>query len=319
MRHLTFCAITAVPAIVLAQAPGAPETYTAKYQRTAPAVDTMLKEFRAKDAQAQIEALLPAEMPKYAMPTLDELKANYAKAFSGVPASLQDYYGLADLNFLLATATKATGDWDKAKVSMEKALQITKDNGANFKLSVAPVRAFWEGLVKMADDFKAKNDEQAKTISAKPTKTPDEEAWMKWYNGNLAMLDGNIANGTKIQAALDKTIGDIDKKALVIADNVAAFEKSIKEQAAEIQKYNEEQKNANPKPKKVVTWVTAVLGNPENIKSLSSDKARVEFLNRLLFLEPNNAKALKVMENIMWARDPFYEEAPKGKGKAKKG
>jgi tetratricopeptide (TPR) repeat protein len=348
MRSQILFSLVAVPALVMAQAPSTPETYAAKYQKEIPVVEGLLKELKAKEAQARLEALLPAELPKYDVPTLDEMKANYGVKFSAVISSQQNYHGLTGLHVLLAKALIAQGEWEKAKATLEKAQQLAKDNNTNFQQAITPVQALWGDMVKAAEEFKTKNAGQAKEIAAKPPasneppkpvnpkdpkakepapvkveRTVDEEGFLKWYQDNLTVHEGNIDKAGKIGAFLKSALSDTETNIKLVSDSLGALDKNTKDQAEEIRVFNEDQLKKKKKVEGNKTWVNAVLNKPENLTNLPTPKAQVEFLNRLLVLDPGNEKSTKALGNLLQGKEPFAKEAPKpkapAKGKPKKG
>lgn len=331
MRSSLFLALAATSVALVAQAPAQAKTYAEHYAEQNKAIDALLKEFKSKEAITLLEGMIPAEAPKYAKPTSDELKAAYGPKMQEVLASMQNYQGLVGLNMLLANAYFADGQWEKGKAGYEKAQGLAKLNETEFKAAAAPIRELWNGLAMQAEEFKAKNAEQAKALEAKTPRTPEEEEWVKWYKQNLGVHDNNINASKKMNEFLDGNQATLAKYVTVCGNNLGNVDKAIQTQANEIKTFNEEQTKKEQAKKKTAkpvegtrAWVDAVLNKPENVTGINGPKAQVEFVNRLLVLDAENKGALKVLENLKAGKEAFAKEAkaaakPAAKAKGKKG
>jgi len=329
MRSSLFLALAASSVALVAQAPAQAKTLADTYAAEDKAINALLKEYKSKEAIAKLEALIPAEAPKYAKPTLDELKAAYGAKTQEILASMGNYQGLVGLNMLHANAYFADGQWEKAKATYEKALGVAKLNEAEFKVAVQPVRELWSGLAKAAEEFKTKNAEQAKGLEAKAQRVAEEEEWLNWYRKNLQVHEGNIGAAKKINDFFDQNQTTLGKYVSICAGNLGNVEKTIQTQANEIKTFNEEQTKKEQAKKKTAkpvegnkAWVEAVLNKAENVTGINGVKSQVEFLNRLLVLEPESKTAQKVIENLKAGKEPFAKEpkaAAKPAGKAPKG
>lgn len=320
MRPIHLLALAAVPAL-MAQAPA--KSLTDIYAAETTAVEQLLKEFKGEEAVARLKGVIPATLPTYAKPTKEEILKDYPGSLGKITASQGAYQGLAGLNMLLAKAHIAAGQFEVAKETLVKALAIAKQNQDEFRVAVEPVRALWADLAGNAEKFKSENEPRAKEFEAKAKKSDEENGFLTWYKQNLPVHEQNIKNAKQINVALDNQIADLGKAIDIVKAPMAGLEKNIQDQAEEIKTFNDDQAKKKKKVEGNKTWVNAVLNKQENVTKLNGTKAQVEFLNRLLVLDPGNEAATKARTNLLAGREPFFKEAAakpaKGAKKSKKG
>ncbi len=316
MRIPSLLGLAIVPAVILAQAP-AGDSLTSKYEKAGPVVKDLLKVSKGAEALAHLESLIPPTAPAYAMPTVDELKAAYPQQMTAIQDSQANYRALAGLYSLKASCHIALGQWEQAREPFGKAIETAKANATNFRKASESIRALWTELSNIGAEFKAKNEEQVKTLTAKETRTAEEENFLTWYKQNVPVHEGNIDKAKQMHAILDKEAVEADKIITMVSDPLAKLEETNKKQAEEIQKFNDDKNAKRKKKDPEITgnkaWVDAVLNKEENITGLPTPRNQVEFLNRLLVLDPENTRVKTCIDNILAGKEPFYKEpkAPK--------
>jgi hypothetical protein len=333
---LTLSTLTILPAALVAQAP--PVNVSQQLKSEQPLIDRLVKEMKAKEALVKAEALIALERPAY-----DN------KDLNTVAQSQNTWRDLVIAHLLAARTAFTAGEWEKGGEILQKGLSLAKDNQAAFVSGAKGTLDTWKGPEADAKAFLADKapriDEIRLEIAKADSEAANADAIKKMNKADKAAFDGrqakakagaeelkqlesaklihenNLKLAEKIHGFVDSTTKLCDDDIKTVSTAIEKSQARIKIQADEIQAFNTKQKEAK---KKVVikgnsNWVDAVMNDHENVTKLVVPETQVSFLNRLLVLDPGNAKAQKALDNIVAGKAPFdAEKAPKGKGKAKK-
>lgn len=332
MRFHSALSLALVPAALVAQAP---QTLSQRFNDEAKAVNALLKEFKTADAMAKAEALVPAQRPALTLQNADDAWA-YVYALR-----------------LWANTCVSAGQWEKAQEVLGKRLEAAKANEADLNQAVGSIEATWTKAVAEGKDFITKNaprtlqmekdleqlagvKNELQELNSGKKKFKDKkeaEAFQtrlneyNQKNQELAQLRQDLRvhqeNISKAQGVLPK-IGeqkaDAQKEVKTAEAAVAKVNETLKQQKDEIEKFNAErnEKYKKAKVKKTATgnkeWVNAVMEGKDSITNLATPLDQVNFLNRMLVLDPGNAKVQKAIDNIVAGKGPFEVEKPAKKG-----
>lgn len=338
MRFASALSLAMIPAALVAQAP---ETLAQRFEKEAPAVNGLIKEFKAKDAMAKAEALIPAQRPVFTLAKPDSFNEGRAAIY---------------LYRLWANTAVSAGQWEKAKEIQTQRLEAAKALQADLLKAIGPVEEVWTKAVTEGKDYIGKNAarkfelekkvapvrEEIAEINAGKKKKPTDKKELEAFNARLAeaqktdqeiqqitaalkVHQDNIANAQKVLPTFNELKNDAAKEVKDGETALAQVAEKITVQKGEIDKFNTEltEKYKKAKQKKTVVgnkdWVDAVINGKESITGLATPQDQVGFVNRLLVLDAGNAKAQKVLDNVVAGKDPFFVEKPaKKSGKKSK-
>lgn len=315
---------------LLAQAPAGTDL-AQRFNAELPVVTQMLKDLKAPEALARVQVIVPAERP----------------AFNGagpkeIGQSLDNMAGLISLYRLAANVTSENGLWEKAVEIQERRLRDAKATYADLEKAQAPIAAQWKQVAQDATDYTTKNtarqqeltaalkavqDEVAAVnanqkkldkkemaeLQAKVAKFPQEQAELDQINAALPVHKQNLANAPKVAKMLADNRKEVETMIKTAEEALEKARKAVADQKDEVTRFNTEQVMKKVKIVGNRNWVDAVLRNPENITKLGGAQQQVAFLNRLLFLDPTNAGALKAVDNLKAGKEPFPKETKPGK------
>lgn len=328
-----------VPAVALvAQAPApAPVDLAKVFNTELPSINQMLKGFQAQEAMAKVAGLIPAERPVF----------NGAN-FQTIGQSLDNAQGLMSLYRLHANTASEAGLWEKALAIQEHRLQVAQAIRADLDKSQAPIAAQWQKaaqdsqayltqnaprqaelqatLKAVQEDIAAVNAKQKKLdakgmdeLKARAAQAPQQQAELEQIIAAIPVHKQNLASAPKVTKVLADNRKEADGLVKAAEEAVAKAKEVLTSQNDEITKFNTDQVIKKVKVVGKKNWVDAVLRNQGNITGLPGAQAQVAFLNRLLVLDPGNAGAQKILDNVKQGREPFQKEAkPAKKGSAKK-
>ena len=306
MRMLTLSTLTILPAALVAQAP---VNITQQLNSERPVIDGLVKQLKAKEALVRAEALIAIEKPAYNKTDLNT-----------VAQSQNAWRDLVIAHLLAAKTAFAAGEWEKGGEILQKGLTLAKENQVAFVAGAQPTLEMWKTPEGDAKTFMEKNTARIQELTANAAKTPAETDELKQLEGAKAVHENNLKLSEKIHGFVDGTIKLCEDDTKTVSTAIEKSQARIKIQADEIQAFNTKLKEGKKKVqiKGNSNWVDAVMNDQENLTKLGTPDTQVGFLNRLLVLDPGNAKALKAMDNILAGKAPFAVEKKSAKGKAKK-
>lgn len=285
----------AMPAALVAQAPA--PSLSQRVRSEAPAIEALGKEFKFKEALAKAEALIPASKPEFA-------KGDPRKGFE----SSQEYGSLMSAYSLCGKMALMGGDWAKAKEAFTKAQAVATENHAAFSEVVAPVIQTWQKAMEDSQKQLADAAARRKEVEAKPEKdrTPQDMDVLK----AVAVWEGNLKTGPKTIKQLQDLADGLKKDAEAFAKPIEGVDKDLKAEADTLAG----DKFKGDKAK----YVAAVLNTPDNF-AMPSQLDKIKLINRLLFLDPSNARAAKSLEAAekgLPVPVPEEKKAPKATAKS---
>ena len=337
MRILSYSTLALLPAALIAQAPA---NISQQLKAEQPAIDGLIKSFKAKEALVKAEALIATPAPAY-----DK------KDLNTIVQSSHQVRDLVSAHMIAAKAANAAGQWERANAILEKGLAIAKQNKADFlaateanldatwKKPETDAKAFLAGANERAEKIKTlesriasvelelSNAEAIKKMNkteraalkerqAQAVKDADEIGQLKAMENDRKMHEDNLAKVAQVRGYLDEMTKDADGVITAMAGSLEKNQARVMAQADEIKVYNSKQAEQKKGKKKVapVSWVEAVMNDTQNVVKLAPAD-EVSFLNRLLVVEPSNKKAQKALDNVIAGKAPFEAEKKAAKGK----
>ena len=282
MRILTGLALTLLtPAAIFAQAPAAPSAATLNMGQKVAAIRPELNKhneaFEYPEAQAKIEAILPAVKPAF-----DKSSVN------NVHLSTRNYADLCQAYFLAFQAADNMGQWEKGLDYLNKALDLAKENVEAGKGPLAEQRDYYK---KKANSYKALIDRNADAIKALHAKAKLED----YEEGTMTQVKGwekEVAEGEKwaqfFQYDMDLALRNIED----FQKFVSIQDKKIKDQQSDIDTYK-----GHPGDK--LKWVEAVISNKAYLEAYPEKGDKLTLCYRLTVLDPENKKVRKMIDVLM--------------------
>jgi len=334
MRPSPFLFFAAVA--LVAQAP-AKNDLVQRFNTELPSINQMLKELKAQEAQTRMEGVVPTTRPAFD-----------ASSLPSIALSVDDARGMGALYGLLAKATSAAGQWEKAVEVQEKRTQGAHATLADLEQAQAPIAAQWKKVVQDSTTYVTQNEPRKKELEAKVAAfqaeyqtlkdskrklTKDEadafnargvqiqhdEQELAQMVAALPVHKKNLVNGPKVFKLLDDNRKEVEGMIKAAEEAVAKAKKAVTDQNAEITQFNTQQVIKKVKVIGRKNWVDAVMHVPENITKQGSVEDQGAFLNRLLVLDPGNVNALKALGNLKAGKEAFAKAPkPAKKSNAKK-
>ena len=288
-------AILLIPALVSAvaaqdQAP----TLSQRFKAESPGISQLMASFESKQALAKAEALIPANKPEFD-------KSSPAKGI----ASSQDFGALMSIYTIAGKAAVSSGDWEKAIGYFHKAKEIAAENAAGTAVALEPAMEMWRKAESTGKTFLEEGSVRQKELQEKASRTEAEEVELK----NFKTHEDNVKKGPMVVAQLKGVLDGLKEDAEHFDGPISGVEKSIK---AEKEQIDSPQFKGDK-----IKYVNAVM-NPTNLGAQNSKADKIGFVNRLLFLDPSNKKALKQLDVLLGKADPEPETTAPSKSKSKK-
>ena len=315
-----------LPAVALiAQAPASADL-AQRFNAELPAITQMLKDLKAPEALARVQGLVPAERPAFNSAGPKE-----------IGQSLDNTAGLISLYRLSANVTSENGLWEKAVEIQERRLRDARATLSDLEKAQTPIAAQWRQVAQDASDYTTKNtprqqelqatlkavqDEVAAVnakqkkldakelaaLQARLAKFPQEQAELDQINAALPVHKQNLANAPKVAKMLADNRKEVEAMIKSAEEALEKARKAVADQKDEITGFNTEQVLKKVKIVGNRNWVDAVLRNTDNITKLGAAQQQAAFLNRLLFLDPDNAGAQKALDNLKAGKEAFTKE-----------
>jgi len=280
----------ALPALLMAQ-DKAPESLAQRFRAEAPALDKLLKERDGMAAMAKTDALIPA----------DPLVFDKTSPVTGL-ASSADFSALMAVYSYAGKAALIAGNWEKALTCFQKAEEIAKTNAAETAAALAPTIEGWKAAVANGKKVMEEGAARKAELKAKAQRDERDEQELK----NFEIHENNIRMGpiqvAKIQGSLDGLKTDSEG----FAKAIDGVQKSLVEEKENLTKFK------NDKAK----YVAAVY-NPKNMALRQKEEDKLNFLVRLVFLDPKNQKIQAEMDRLMGKAPLVPLKATRSKKKAK--
>ncbi|MBL0311224.1 MAG: hypothetical protein IPP78_00645 [Holophagaceae bacterium] len=265
-----------------------------RFKAESPAINQLLTSFEGKQALAKAEAMMPANK-------LEFDKSSPAKGL----ASSTEFGALMNIYTLAGKAAVTAGDWEKAVGYFRKAKEIAEENHAGAASALAPVMDTWRKAETAGKAFLQEGAARKKELLEKATRSESEEVELK----NFKTHEDNVQKGPMVVKQLQDMVDGLKEDASHFEGPIAGIEKSIKSEKEQIE---------SPQFKgDKIKYVNAVM-NPTNLETRATKTDKIGFVNRLLFLDPNNKKSLKQLDVLLGKAAPEPEKKAPAKSKSKK-
>lgn len=288
-------ALILVPALVsaLAAQDTAP-SLTQRFKAESPAINQLLTSQEGKQALAKAEALIPANKPEFD-------KSSPAKGL----ASSTEYGTLMSIYTLAGKAAVTSGDWEKAVTYFHKAKEIAVENHLGASAALAPAIDMWKKAESAGKTYLEEGAARRKELQEKTSRSESEEVELK----NFQTHEDNVKKGPMAVKQLTGILDGLKEDSEHFDGPIAGIEKSIK---AEKEQIDSPQFKGDK-----IKYVNAVM-NPTNLATRATQADKVGFVNRLIFLDPANKKALKQLDVLLGKAAPEPEKKAPSKSKKKK-
>ena len=291
-------AIFLIPALVSAYTVAAQDqvpTLSQRFKAESPAINQLLASFEGKQALATAEALIPANKPEFD-------KSSPAKGI----ASSSEYGALMSIYTLAGKAAVTYGDWEKAVRYFLTAKEIAAENASGTAAALTPAMEMWKKAESTGKAFLEEGAARRKELQELASRSESEEVELK----NFKTHEDNVKKGPTAVAQLQGILDGLKEDAGHFVGPISGIEKSIKAEKEQIE---------SPQFKgDKIKYVNAVL-NPTNLETRTTKADKISFVNRLLFLDPNNKKSLKQLDVLLGKAAAVPEKKAPSKSKKKKG
>jgi len=266
------------------------QSYAQQFSAVKPELDTLMTSMRYKEVIEKVQAIIPAGVPVLEKdPANPQLGlANYLEM-----ATIQDFHEY------LFRALLMVGDTENAIAAIKEAEEIAKQNAVDTEEALTPIVDAWSTAI---EDSKKNLDEAApikeqlesrKTeLEAKSRKSRKEKTELSEIEEDLNNLqnsimvwEGNLQNAPGVVTQLNKYISDAKRDTTKFAQDIKDMESDLDAEKEQIAKLNGDQAN----------YVSAMLNNKDNFAN-KDQRNVVRILNRLLFLNPQNAEVQKQLD-----------------------
>lgn len=282
--------LLAVPALLAAQEK-APETVAQRFKNEKPVLDKLLKEREGMAALEKTLALVPVPLPGF----------DKGSPAIGL-ASSSEFSALMAIHSYAGKAALMAGDWEKALELFKKAEEIAKINASETALALAPTIETWTTAVAQGKKAMEEGAGRKATLKAQAKRDEREEQELK----NIEIHETNIRQGPIQLARIQGSLEGLKSDSEGFAKAIDGVQKSILEEKDNLAKFKGDK----------AKYVTAVY-SVKNLAIRQTDDDKLNFLVRLKFLDPKNAKVQKEMDRLM-GKTPATPATPiKAKKKGK--
>lgn len=285
---LLFCA-----AALCAQAPAQPGL-SPELRAALPEAQKLVTELKAREADAKLGALLPAEVPAWD-------KTGPQTQFASYNAYREYTYAF----FLGAQAADAAGYWEKALERFQKARDLAKTNADAVKATFPLIVDYYNNLAAGSKRTLAENADFIKELRTKANPDAGDKQQLELIKGE----EEGIGKNEKSAQVFAGYIESAQKEADYYAKFCVEEEAQIKDQVDQLEKY----KFKNDK----VKFVEGIMSSKTFLDQQFTEKAeKVRYLYRLNVLDPSSRKVTKEIEQltgVALAAAPADEKPAKGK------
>jgi len=288
MRILNTVAVVALACTgLMAQTPI--QSYAQQFNDVKAELDSLMSSHQYKEAIEKIKAILPAVTP------------DFEKDPENPQAGINSYFGLnaiQSFHVYMGRALVMAGDTEGAVLNFTKAEQIANQNAIDLDSVLSPIIDSWNATVEQNTKDLAEVAQIKKGIEAKDKKTKEEEETLVLIEKNSAVWEENLKRAPGIIEQLNAMNNNAKEDTKRFEPAITAMKNDLKAEGELIGS-----KFGGDKTK----YVTSVASTKENFESLNqADK--VKFLNRLLFLDPQNATAKKQLDIALGKAAPEPEK-----------
>ncbi len=259
-----------------------------------PEAQKLVAEFKAREADVKLGALLPVEIPAWD-------KTGPQTQFASYTAYREYTYAF----FLGAQAADAAGYWEKALERYRKASELAKTNADSVKATFPLIVDYYNNLVAGSKRTLEENADFIKELRAKA----DPDAGDKQQMDLIKAEEESAVKNQKSAQVFAGYIESAQKEADYYAKFGVGEEAQIQDQIDQLEKY----KFKNDK----VKFVEGIMSSKTFLDQQFTEKAeKVRYLYRLNEMDPSNRKVTREIEQltgVILAAAPADEKPVKGK------
>jgi tetratricopeptide (TPR) repeat protein len=265
-----------------------------RFQNIHQEVGALMSAMNYSEAIKKLEAIIPATTPNFVKDPEDPSLAY--NSFIELSA-LQDMYVSIGQAFVM------NGETEKAIASFQKAEEIAGLIAGNVEEALAPLIENWNGVIpvltKNLEDIGALKEEktgiekQKAELEAKRRRTRDENRMLAamterltLLNTVLPQLDEQVPAWEENLQRAPEMVDYFNQRIADAKENTTRFSPAIQGLQQDLNSENElitGRFNGNK-----TRYVDSVISTEANLASIQNNADKVKFLNRLLFLDPNN-------------------------------
>ena len=280
-------------AALIAQTP-APIGLAPELRAALPEAQKLVTELKAREADAKLGGLLPAEIPAWD-------KTGPQTQFASYTAYREYTYAF----FLGAQAADAAGYWEKALERFQKARDIAKINADSVKATFPLIVDYYNTLVTSSKKTLEENADFIKELRAKANPDVGDKQQLDLIKGEEEGIGKNIKSAQVFAGYIESAQKEADYYAKFCVEEEA----QIKDQLDQLEKY----KFKNDKAK----FVEGIMSSKTFLDQQFSEKSeKVRYLYRLNVLDPSSRKVVKEIEQLTGVSLPVPasdEKPAKGK------
>jgi len=268
------------------------QSISERFQTLQPELDRLFASQQYKEVIDRIETVIPSATPAF---NKDDENLNIGMA------SFSDFEALQSLHVYLGRACVMYGHLEKAIINFREAEEIAKLNASEVDDVFGPIIDNWnialeeskkaleslETITKQKADIEAKGKKQTKQDKQVLARIKEGEPFLK---ENVPIWQANLERAPAIVEQLGQIISRTKADITKFAPVVAALEEDIRTEAEMI-----ETRFSGDKTK----YVESVIGTEENISNLAGREDKIKFLNRLMFLDPQNTMVREQLDLLL--------------------
>ena len=331
MRPTPLALLPALALVAQAPAPApAPPDLRVQFNSALPGINQMLQEFKAQDAMAKAAALVPAQRPAFNPANLQT-----------IVQSMEQAEGLMSMYRLWASTAVAAGQWEKAQEIQGQRLAAAQAIQADLAKAQQPIQAMWDKAVadgkayitanqpreadlttklkafqaefaevqaNLKSHKKSYTKQEIADINARGKVATQEQQEIAQIAATIKLHQDNAAKAAIVTKYINENTAEAAGMVKEATDDLAKVKSNIEAQSKEIATFNAQEAKRKVKVDGNHAWVEAVLRKHENITALPTPMDQVDFVNRLLVLDPGNAEAKRVLANLTAGKEPFAVE-----------
>ena len=305
--------LNAAAIIALASAGLMAQSFQERFQAMQPELERQIASMQYKEVIDKVEAIMPSVTP--------EFKKNPEDPGVGMN-SFFELIAVQSFHVYLGRAYAMFGDTERAISNLKKAEEIANLNAAEIEVVVGPLIEQWSMATENAKQQLGQQEEVAKMKEKLEGTKKEIEAKRRQNNTDKQTLEQIAKAELRIQEEylnhvpawediIEKapgTVAQLNQYIAMAKEDTTKFAATIQGLEGDLQAEKEviASKFEGNKPR----YVTSVVETKENLDSLQSQPDKVKFLNRLLFLDPQNVAAQKQLDIVMGRAVPEPEPAP---------
>jgi hypothetical protein len=258
------------------------QSYARQFTTAKPELDKLMAAMQYKDVAEKINSILPASIP------------DFPKDPSNPQVALSNYAELGtiqDFHEILFKAYFASGDIDRAILTAKKAEEIAVMNAEDVAKGLSAPIELWTTAIENSKkelEMIAQRKEQlgVELKKAKGKKAKELEGELARIDSDASILERNLQDGPTVLSQLNKYISDANRETTKFKKDIADMESDLSAEKTEI---------ASEFKGDIGKYVAAAIA-PNTLAKFQSQREKVRFLNRLLFLSPQNADVKKQLD-----------------------